>query len=193
MESLLIKYFEKQGFQQSFAEELAAVAEFKTIKGQEAVLDYGQPSEEIHLVLQGAFFSRHRDEESEKFRTVGFHLPTLQPFMAGIDSYFNGAKNTIRLEAARKSLVAVCEKDVAEEIMRKNKELESFYHQWIIDALTMESNLRMNLLTLSSTRFYQYLEDRYPQIIQEIPAKYIAEFMGISDVWLSKLKKERNS
>lgn len=190
MERLFRQTLLDLGFSEEALEELAEVTEFRTLKGGEAVLDYGENSDKINLVLEGAFFARHLDRETGNYRTIGFHLPQYQPFMAGIDSYFNGNSNTIRLEAARKSVVAIGHRDTANEIMARHKDLESYYHQWIIGALTLENSLRINLLTLSSARFYQFLLNDYPEIIQEIPAKYIAEFMGISDVWLSKIKKQ---
>lgn len=190
MERLFRQALLDLGFSEQTLEEIAEVTEFMTVRGGDAVLDYGESSDKINLVLEGAFFARHLDRETGNYRTIGFHLPQFQPFMAGIDSYFNGSDNTIRLEAARKSLVAVCRRETANEIMSRHKDLESYYHQWIIGALTMENSFRINLLTLSSSRFYQFLSNEYPEIIQAIPAKYIAEFMGISDVWLSKIKKQ---
>jgi hypothetical protein len=50
------------------------------------------------------------------------------------------------------------------------------------------NDFEMKIIAYSSERLYNYLIQNHPIIIQQVPTKFIAEFMGISSEWLSKLK-----
>ncbi|MCG8332703.1 MAG: hypothetical protein MI974_33770, partial [Chitinophagales bacterium] len=57
-----------------------------------------------------------------------------------------------------------------------------------IKTLLDKNELRALLISLSSEEMLQYLHEHYPQILQQIPSKYVANFLGITPQWLSKLK-----
>ena len=67
-------------------------------------------------------------------------------------------------------------------------QLLRIYHAQVTTALQEINDFEMKIIAYSSERLYNYLMATHPIIIQQVPAKYIAEFMGISSEWLSKLK-----
>jgi len=67
---------------------------------------------------------------------------------------------------------------------------KDFYIQRLINALLIEDEFKTQIISKSSEKLYQYLISEYPQIILNFPSKHIAEFMGITQEWLSKLKKK---
>jgi hypothetical protein len=58
----------------------------------------------------------------------------------------------------------------------------------ITQALQEENDFKLKIISYSSERLYSYLITHCPKVIQQVPSKFIAEFMGISSEWLSKLK-----
>ena len=50
--------------------------------------------------------------------------------------------------------------------------------------------MRANLISLNSLEMLKLLHKNYPQILLQVPSKYIADFLGISPQWLSKLKHQ---
>jgi len=62
--------------------------------------------------------------------------------------------------------------------------IESFHYKKIVEVLIYESELKSRLITYNSAEFYEHLCENYPEIIKQVPSKYIAEFMRISPGWL---------
>lgn len=58
--------------------------------------------------------------------------------------------------------------------------------------LHIEAKHFISIKTFSDTRKkYEFLEEKYPEVIKETPSKYIAEFLGITPEWLSRFLKKR--
>jgi hypothetical protein len=49
--------------------------------------------------------------------------------------------------------------------------------------------LKVVLIGSSKKDIYEYLIEKCNPVIKNVPAKYIAEFMGITAEWYSKMKK----
>ena len=78
-------------------------------------------------------------------------------------------------------------KDI-DTITSQDIDLFKFYHSLVTRALQEENDFKLKIISYSSERLYSYLITHCPKIIQQVPSKFIAEFMGISSEWLSKLK-----
>ena len=53
-----------------------------------------------------------------------------------------------------------------------------------------ENDFRVKLITLSPEEMYNHITEKYPAVTMNVPSKYIAEFIGISAEWLSKIKRK---
>ena len=67
---------------------------------------------------------------------------------------------------------------------------DGFYEGVITAAMAGENDLKAKLIAYSAKAKYEFVLQEMPEAIQRVPAKYIAEFCGISPEWLSKLKKQ---
>jgi len=67
--------------------------------------------------------------------------------------------------------------------------VHTFYQNLIINMLLIESDLKSKLICFDAEDLYKYLINAYPELIINVPSKYIAEFMSISPQWLSKIKR----
>ena len=110
------------------------------------------------------------------------------PFMSCVDSFFSGEKTSCELRAiAHSKIIALSMKDLR-PMLHEDLQLFRFYHSIVLRALQEETSFRSKIISYSSERLYQHLLYHFPIIIREVPTKYIAEFMGISPEWLTKLK-----
>jgi len=158
------------------------------VKSQTKLIDAGKECRMIYFILKGAFVGRHLNVETGDKRTIGFHMDNFQPFMTCVDSYFTNTPTACDLLAISNAEVFAFRKNDLEELAGAHKILSAFYYSRIINALVSEHDFKTKLIQYSSDSLYKYLICYHPQIIQKIPSKYIAEFMGISPEWLSKLK-----
>ena len=149
-----------------------------------------QPNEvcdRVYFIIKGGFVCRFIDEEEELEKTINFFLEDFHPFMSCVDSFFSGAKTQCELRAISNAEVIEFRKSDLEELIT-DLPLFHFYHGLVTTALQEENDFKMKIIAYSSERLYQYLMSECSLIIQKVPARYIAEFMGISPEWLSKLK-----
>lgn len=181
----------KIGLPEDFISEILLFSSTLELKRNEQLIDVGDLCNQIYFVLEGGFISKYYDSETETYRTVNFYLDSFQPFMTSVDSYFKNNPTAYQLVAIKKSTVIAFDRKDTDEFLKRAPHFSKYYYNFAIDNLIKESHYRSLLLTYSSDKFYQYLMAEHPEIIQNVPSKYIAEFMGISQEWLSKLKTKR--
>jgi CRP-like cAMP-binding protein len=169
---------------------VVGMGQLKSIKSQTKLIDAGKECQMIYFILKGAFVCRHLNKETGDKRTIEFHMDDFQPFMTCVDSYFTNTPTACELLAISNAEVLAFRKNDLEELAHTHQALSAFYYSRIINALVSVHDFKTKLIQYSSDSLYRYMICHYPQIIQKIPSKYIAEFMGISPEWLSKLKRK---
>ncbi len=172
------------------AEYLIQIGTFKNLKSKELALSIGEKCDKCFFILRGSFVSQylHRDKGDEI--TINFHLPNFQPFMIAMDAYFSGTKSVFQLKAISNSDVLIFSKADMEYAKDTFPAFKDLYINKIINALVAENELKSRLIALTSEDLYKYLLSNKKELIKQVPAKYIAEFMGITREHLSRLKHQ---
>jgi hypothetical protein len=158
------------------------------IKSQSLLIKPNTICDKAYFVLKGGFVCRYIDEELEIEKTINFYLEDFHPFMSCVDSYFLETKTQCELRAIAHSEVIEFNKKDIDTIISQDIDLFKFYHSLVTQALQEENDFKLKIISYSSERLYSYLITHCPKVVQQVPSKFIAEFMGISSEWLSKLK-----
>jgi len=169
-------------------ENLISKAKLLHVKSQSLLVKPNTICDKAYFVLKGGFVCRYIDEELEIEKTINFYLEEFHPFMSCVDSYFSGTKTQCELKAIANSEVMEFNKKDIDALIGEDIGFFTFYHSLIIRALQEENDFKLKIIAYSSERLYNYIMTQCPEIIQQVPSKFIAEFMGISSEWLSKLK-----
>ena len=162
----------------------------QVFKTHEILLRVGEQCNSVYYVQKGGFLRRFYNEHSDVLRTISFHLPNHRPFMTLNESYFAQKASLYEIRAFQQSEVLLFSRELIDEMSVKHAFLQEFYHRWILGTLIFENEFKSRLISYSSKEFYDYLCQEYPEIIKEVPSKYIAEVMRISPEWLSKLRQK---
>lgn len=161
------------------------------VRSNRQLVHPGQINTHIYYVLNGAFVCRYVSEGLDVERTINFYLNELHPVMACIDSYFNQTKTQCELRAVADATVLAIPKHELDLLIAQDTQLKLIFDTLLIKALTEENDLKLKIIAYKPDALYQYLVKTFPIIIQKVPSKYIAELMGISAEWLSKLKAKQ--
>jgi CRP-like cAMP-binding protein len=105
-----------------------------------------------------------------------------------LDSYLTGSPSMMYIQAIKKTVVKVITKKQVEDFLN----VDSNYKLWTktIENLVLQQMEReIDLLTDSPQERYERVLKRSPQLFQEIPNKYIANYLRMSPETLSRLKK----
>lgn len=124
-------------------------------------------------------------EEDEKSYTVRFGYSG--SFIAALKSYFTEQPCNYFIQALRKTTVTSISKVYFEKLLANNSELQAHWicllQATIMGQLEREEDLLSNSPDLRLHRLLQ----RSPQVFQEVPHKYIADYLRMSPETLSRL------
>ena len=176
-----------------FSELLEHYGKRYVLKSHQTIINVGDQCDKVYYILKGGLLRRFYNPHSDDFKTISFHLPDYRSVVTINKSFFSNTPSNYELKAFKTSELIIIKNSDLESINAQNEELQNFYNQQIINSLILENELKSRLISFNSIEFYNYICQEYPEIIKSVPSKYIAEFMGISAEWLSKLKKERSS
>jgi CRP-like cAMP-binding protein len=85
------------------------------------------------------------------------------------------------IEAIEDSIIIVAEKD----ILKQNPELKLLFNRLAV----LQKRVIM-LMSSSAVERYQHFVETYPDIIQRVPQKMIASYLGITPEALSRIRNE---
>ncbi|MVM36975.1 hypothetical protein GO730_03685 [Spirosoma sp. HMF3257] len=169
-------------------EQILKHTSFLDVKSQTLLVRPGDVCANVFLVLSGGFVCRYVDDVLDIEKTINFYMPDLHPFMSCVDSFFSGLPTRCELRAiSNATLLTISKKDL-EALVATDIHFFRFYHSLVTTALQEENDFKLKIISYTSEQLYQYLISTFPGIIQRVPSRFIAEFMGISPEWLSKLK-----
>ena len=155
-----------------FVNELKGHARVITLKKGDLLLRTGELCQNAYFINKGLFvniFMTDRGKDS----VTGFSSDDQYPFLSEI-SYFTQTPSSFEIKALEDSEL-LCFSRVSIEDLSLRYPLFASYYQ------------RAMLVIIS--KLYMMLYEHYKWIINRVPDKYIALYMGISTSWYCKLKR----
>jgi CRP-like cAMP-binding protein len=139
----------------------------------------------IYFIERGSVRIFIRDEDEERISRFGY----TGNIIVSLDSFLSGKPSGFCIQAIKKTDIKIAsKKDFYEFIKSSEEHLELW--TIILEDLVLQQIEREKDLLISSPkeRFVRVLK-RSPQLFQEIPNKYIANYLRMSPETLSRLKK----
>lgn len=161
------------------------------VKSNQLLVAQGQVNTHLYYVLNGGFACRYISDTDEVEKAINFYLNEFHPIMACLDSFFSGKKTLCELRAITNSTVLSIAKKDLDLLIEKDESLKTLFDALLIRALVEENELKLKIIAYKPETFYTYILKEMPVLVQKVPSKYIAELMGISAEWLSKLKAKQ--
>ncbi len=150
--------------------------DFLTLKGATDTNLYYIEKGSVRIFIEGA------DEE----HTIRFGYS--HNFVTALDSFITGQPTDFYIQALKKTQVKVILQSAFQQFLEQDNHRllwQKIMEQLIYQQLEREKDL----LTSSPTERYQKVQQRSPQLFQEIPHKYIASYLRMTPETLSRLKK----
>lgn len=165
---------------------LCDIAGVKRVKRRQFIDQPGYISLYRNYVVKGAFRSFLIDDEGRE-HTV--HIAIEDWFISDFHSYITQTPATLYVEALEDSIIIQLKYAEIERLCREVHAI-SEYFRITTERAFANSRLR-SLSSISKTAEERYLEylDRYPGIVQRVPQKILASYLGITPEFLSKIRK----
>jgi hypothetical protein len=185
----LAAFFSSYNLSPNSINKLLELSKVVAVKNRTKLVEVGEISQYVYFIVEGGFVARSFYFDNQKKSTTNFFLNDYFPFMGCLDSFFTGTKTKTELIAIKNSTLLAFHKSELDKILAENHDILLFYLQMTTEVLRNESELKVVLISSSKKDIYEYLIEKCNPVIKHVPAKYIAEFMGITAEWFSKMKK----
>jgi len=164
---------------------LRAEASIQNIARGTVLLEQGQVANQMHFVSEGIvrFYLRKNNKEMTTWFTFANDFATV------FDSFY------LQIPA-RESMVTLTNCKLLSIPFTTVHKLFHLNEQWshgsrkmiIRYAIQLEDRIHLLHQSMSAEEKYHYILERHPQMIQFVPGKYIAEYLGITRETLSRIR-----
>ena len=159
--------------------------EMKTIRKNELFIEEGKKAREVALVIDGMFRQYYTKNGEEKTTYFFFE----NHFMTSYISCITGKSSLVTIEALSNATYIAFPYKVLQELFEQSMAWQKF-GRLIAEYLGIGLEERMVSLLLQSPeeRYVDLLNSNKKKIIERIPQHYIANYLGITPVSMSRIR-----
>jgi len=159
----------------------------KKYQKKEYILQAGSVSEHECFIVEGclrAFVVDYKGNE----HTLRFGIEN--SWIGDLDSFFKREPATYNIQALEPTTALMIRVDKMNELMRTMPEFEHYFRiMFQYGVMSLQKRLVQDL-TLSAEERYTYFTEKYPHLLQRVPQKHIASYLGMTPEFLSSLRKK---
>lgn len=167
-------------------DKILAITELKHLKKGEYLIREGERQTHVYFLLNGILRGYFLDINGKDI-TDCFGAECGSPAVPCINP---DSASTINIEALEKSDIISIPMIQALELMDKYPCLIKIYNQLLQTALQYHWEIKCAVYQYTAMQRYQWFLQKYPGLITRVKKKYIASFLRITPVTLSRLRKE---
>ncbi|MFV0364891.1 MAG: Crp/Fnr family transcriptional regulator [Mangrovibacterium sp.] len=159
----------------------------KAIPAKAILLNEGDVANNIYFVKEGClrlFFNNDGKDIIVQFFFEGESV-------ASINSLHDKQPSLYSLESIEASTVRVVSREDFFGLINKHPEYKQMYVDKLMDRFYTYQKLFLSRIKNSPQQRYDELINEYPHIIKRVPQHYIASYLGITSVSLSRIRNRR--
>lgn len=157
----------------------------KFIKKGDMLQHIGSISTELYFLMRGLLRGFLLDAKGRDV-TDCFVYAHGTPVVSSIDL---GTPSLIYVEALEDSELISIPFSVVLPLIESKLELVSLYNRLLTDSLKMHWENKTALVQYTATERYQWFLKNYPGLIERVNHRYIASFLGMTPVSLSRIRR----
>jgi len=166
-------------------EALSPYATKINLKKKEVLIREGEVSQCLYYVDQGCLRSWFNSEDG---KDVSFQFFFGGSFIASFESFVFDDKSPYIVESLLPSTVWSIPKQIVESHLDTSETLKAIIFQLVCERLREYQHLFLSRIKDTPQKRYEELIVKHPEIFQKIPQHYIASYLGITSVSLSRIR-----
>ncbi len=170
-------------------ERIAEICELKTFKDKEVILKSGNKLRQVFLILEGAARGYVLDDAGEE-KTIMLRGKGI--FVGDAPGVFLNRPQRLQIVAVGQTEVLLFSFSEFENLAWKHPNILNIYLNSLKEAILRLTYRVSNLITMSGEERYLDLLKMNPAFLEKSYDKYVANFLGITPVSLSRIKKKLN-
>lgn len=158
-----------------------------TIPSKTILLYEGKIADTLYLIRKGClrlFFHNEGKDVTFQFFFEG-------NLVASFDSFYKRQSSLFSLESIENSEVVAIKREDFYNLVEQIPLLRKYYEEKLIDRFHTYQQLFLSRIKNTPRQRYEELLEEYPCIIQRVPQHYIASYLGITPVSLSRIRNRR--
>lgn len=164
-----------------------AITEELSFPAKTCLLSEGAISNHLYILKKGVlrlWFNQDGRDITFQFFMEG------QP-VASIESFLHRKPSLFSLESIEPVTVWRCKRDDLMLLIEEYPELKDSLYQFVTDRLINYSHLFLSRITDKPETRYHKLVTENPDIVKRIPQHYLASYLGITPVSLSRIRNRK--
>nr|WP_294786198.1 Crp/Fnr family transcriptional regulator [uncultured Flavobacterium sp.] len=158
----------------------------KQFKKKQIVLSKGEICREIYFVVKGVMRIYYIDQnDDEKI----FHFSLENTFATDYQSFLKGITTDFYIQALENTTVIVINYDMMLLLYNNLQHGQKLARLIAEDYFFLMNDKIRGLYTQTPLQRYNSMNESYPKILTRVPQHYIASYLNISPVHLSRLKR----
>lgn len=179
--------YQYPGFTEAELQQVFEAHEIVSFSKGDFFLKEGQTTNEYFILEQGFARSFVYDYEGNDITTNFF---TKNQVIIEVASLFQRIASKENIEALTDCTCRVIRFDKFQQLYHTIKKFNEWGRAWMSGQLFRFKQRSVEMITNSATDRYLKLLDETPEILQFVPLKNIATYLGITDTSLSRIRKE---
>ncbi len=156
-----------------------------SIKRNEFLVEENTINQNLFFVIDGSLKISCIIDNEEQIIRLGYP----NSFLTALDSFLNNSPTKYSITAIKSATLKSISKNKLLHFLEKNQ-LQNIWID-VLNTLILQQNEReIDLLTTSAKDRYEGVLKRSPKLFQNIPQKYIANYLRVSPETLSRLMKK---
>ncbi len=168
---------------------LVEISEFQAFNNKTIILNTGNKSKKAFLVLQGCVrgfvVDQNGDEKNILLRSKGI-------FVGDADALFTDQPQKLTIMSMDETKVLLFSIESFEKLADEHKGIQKLYMNSLKEAILRLTYRVNSMITMNSEERYLDLLERNPDFLKGAYDKYVANYLGITAVSFSRIKKKLN-
>ncbi|GGH72236.1 CRP-like cAMP-binding protein [Filimonas zeae] len=170
-------------------EEAAYILSFfqkRIFRRNSILLRTGEVAHEVFFVVEGALHQFYIDEAGNE-RTCNFTFEN--DFVTDLESFSQQTRSASSIKALTETTCLISRCTDVVTLLQESPAMNTFFNK-LVERIAAKSIKRTQaLLSFSPEKQFITLMEEQPDILQRVPQRYIAQYLGIAPESLSRIRK----
>lgn len=182
----LTEYLHEEGINSDLIQTLESLFTLREYKKNDTILNMGENTKVVCLILQGIVRGVYIDKEGEEI-TKCF---SKEGEWCCFYNMLNDSPSEYWIEALEDCQVAEIEVEQLRNTLKKYQQLQILYEKLYNNAFMLSDEKGVLFQRMQAKERYLYFTNKYPDIEERVKQEYIASYIGITPSSLSRIKRK---
>jgi CRP-like cAMP-binding protein len=159
----------------------------KEIASKTILLKEGDIANQVYFIKKGCL----REWFNKDGKDITFQFFFEGQAVASIDSFLNNQPSMYTIESIEPSTVLLLGKENFEQLQLLYPELKEGFQEFLFQRFRNYSQLFLSRIKDTPRERYADLIKNHPEIIKRVPQHYIATYLGITPISLSRIRNRK--